>query len=413
MRLSVDFLPHGRNAAPEEAATVSRIRIMVGNRVATDRRAPGQRELIDHIVAPAYPLAEALSYRWWTLIYGRGRVVRLRSMRAGFALPDISITGLGNGYLEINCEPYMYENPPIEFITKAFETVSTDDLQNTLSEFLEIVLGRLSEQGINSLLADRWQLIKESIANPEETEFCRAAGALGVDPYMCTNDVAAFIESASSLFESDDLEEFLAGIPPESGSNAISWLKQAERQSGEFFLLPAIEDCRREVAFRKASVPPWTTGYSSARKVRRFLRLSETEPVEDLKALATRLGNPRFRATEPSPKGLRGISRVQPQSPQAIVGGSRHPKTLLFAVVRTFGDAIHFGGPHRSPVTDRVGTYRQQLGRAFAAEFLAPVQAVIDMDQRGDPIDEIAENFGVSEIVISHQLENRENALAA
>ncbi len=336
------------------------------------------------------------------------------SMRAGFALPDISISGFGNGDVEIKSEPFIYDNPPLEFVTKASETITTTALQNDLKSFIESVLVRLHEEAINdSSLADRWQKIIDSINDVAETEFCRAAGALGVDPYTCRGDVAASIESASSLFEKDDLEEFLSGVVPESVANAISWLRHAERQPGDWSLLPAIEDCRRTVAFRKAAIPPWTTGYTSARKVRRSLGLSETEPVRDLQSLATRLGNSRFHATEPSPTGLRGVSRIQPQRPQAIVGGSRHPATLLFAVARTFGDAIHFGGPHHSPVTNQVGTYRQQLGRAFAAEFLAPAQAVLDMDARGEPIDEIAANFGVSDMVISHQIENRENSGAA
>jgi hypothetical protein len=198
-----------------------------------------------------------------------------------------------------------------------------------------------------------------------------------------------------------------------TGSNAISWLRQAERQPEERTLLPAIEDCRREVAFQRASTAPWTTGYASARKVRRYLGLGDATPIGDLPSLADRLGNAKFRAMEQSRSGLRGVSRILPNKPRAMVGGSRHPETLLFAVVRTFGDAIHFGGPRRSPVTDQLGTYRQQLSRAFAAEFLAPAYAVLEMDKRGEPIDEIAEQFGVSEMVIYHQIENAANSLAA
>jgi hypothetical protein len=193
--------------------------------------------------------------------------------------------------------------------------------------------------------------------------------------------------------------------------NAISWLKEAENHLDGWSILPAIEDSRREVAFRRAAIPPWTTGYASARKVRRLLRLSDAEPMGDLAAFASRLGNARFRATEQSATGLRGVSRIQPDKPCAIVAGSRIPANLLFAAARTFGDAIHFGGDHRSPVTDQPRTYRQQLGRAFAAEFLAPVAAIMDMDDDGVSMEDIATHFGVSEMVISHQIENRENAV--
>jgi hypothetical protein len=262
-------------------------------------------------------------------------------------------------------------------------------------------------------LSDRCTKVTESENSLEELAFCKAAGAFGVDPYTCSGDVALFIDEASLMFQNDDLEEFLAGIKPEAGRNAVSWLKQAEQHADDWSLLPAIEDCRREIAFRRTSGAPWTAGYASARKARKHLGLSDSEPVGGLPALTSRLGNSRFRATEPSTSGLRGVSHVQPHKARAIVGGSHNPAGLLFAVTRTFGDAIHFGGRHRSPVTDQQGTYRQMLGRAFAAEFLAPARAVLDMDARGEPIDEIAANFGVSDMVISHQIENRENSLGA
>jgi hypothetical protein len=414
MRISADFLARGHNAAPEEAATVARLRIVVGNRSATDMRVPDEAQILDYVIAPAYPLAEAMAYRWWTLAYGRGRTTRLRSMRAGFAVPDISFTGLGNGLIEIKCEPFLYENPQVQFVTKTIEAIAIEQFQDDLKCFLGGVEERLGNEGIvGTPFSTRWEQVTSSFDDLEEKDFCKAAGALGVDPYTCDDKVAKFIESASSIFEGDDLEEFFAGVRPETGANALSWLQSAERQLDDWSLLPAIEDCRREVAFQRAAIPPWTTGYAAARKIRRYLGIEEAAPVGDLQSLAKRLGNERFRATEQATTGLRGVSHIQSGKPRAIVGGSRHPAALLFAVARTFGDAIHFGGPHRSPVTDQVGTYRQQLGRAFAAEFLAPVHPVLEMEKRGEPIDEIAANFGVSEMVIERQIENASNSLAA
>lgn len=414
MKISTEWLPRGRNAAAEEAATVARIRILVGNRFATDMREPGQHEIVDHVVAPAYPLAEALTYRWWTLAYGRGRTTLLRSMRGGFAFPDIAIRGIGDGYIEVRCEPFVYENPPVEFVTKALERITIRSFESDAKGFVEAVVARLRKERVTDTpLSARWAKVKATIGDAEERSFCEAAGALGVDPYTCGDDVAAFIDAASSMFKGDELEEFLAGVRPETGTNAISWLKEAERQLDGWSVLPAIEDCRSKVAFRKAAGAPWTAGYASARKVRKHLGLSDSEPVGDLQALASRLGNARFHATEQSNTGLRGVSCIRRGNAHAIVSGSRNAATLLFTVARTFGDAIHFGGAHRSPVTDQLGTYRQQLGRAFAAEFLAPVRAILDMQKRGEQLEDIAASFGVSEMVINHQMENRENALAA
>ncbi len=415
MRISASWLPRGPNAAVEESATVARIHITIGNRIATDMRAPpGGHTVVDHVVAPVYSLAEAIAYRWWTLAYQRGHTTYLRSMRAGFALPDISITAIGNGSIDVKCEPFVYHNPPVEFVTKASESVTVQAFQRDLTLFVEDVQKRLESEGVDGTpLSVRWTKIAESLDDPQEHAFCKAAGALGVDPYTCDEAAAGAIDAASAFFENDDLEEFLAGLRPQAITNAIGWLKEAERQPGEWSLLPAIEECRREIRFRKTADAAWSAGYTSARKVRKLLGFSESEPVGDLPTLARRLGNARFRATEPSATGLRGVSRIQPGRPQAIVGGSRNPANTLFAVARTFGDAIHFAAGRRSPVTEQSGTYRQALGRAFAAEFLAPVRPVLEMRSRGEPIEDIADTFGVADMVISHQIENRENNLAA
>ncbi|HXQ53977.1 MAG TPA: hypothetical protein VN802_22985 [Stellaceae bacterium] len=409
MRISTEFLPRGENAAIEEAVSVARIRISVGQQNATDMRLGRQNALNDHIIAPAYPLAEGMSYRWWTLIYGRGRTTALRSMRAGFALPNIFIKPVGNNTIEVHCEPFVYDNPAISFVTKATELVATKTFENNMSQFLDAVVNRLRDEKIaDTPLSIRRSAITESTADPEQYEFCKAAGAFGIDPYTCTDEIASFIENATATFEGDDLEEFLAGVTAETGKNAIAWLQDAEQHPDDWFTLPAIENCRREIRYRKTSGAPWTAGYDSARKARDVLHYGESEPVGTFTALAARLGNARFRATEGSSTSLRGVSRLRPGKPQAIVSGNRHPASLLFAMVRTFGDAIHFGSAHHSPVTDRIGTYRQQLGRAFAAEFLAPIDAIKDMRSRGEAIEDIADHFGVSDRVIGHQIENRD-----
>jgi hypothetical protein len=412
MKISAEWLAHGLNAAAEEAATVARIRIALGNKFATDMRA-GQNSLINYVVAPAYPLAETIVYRWWTIIYGRGRTTNLRSMRAGFAIPDVAITSTGIG-IEVKCEPFSYENPPVEFITKASEHVAIADFEGDMKCFIDDVTKRLENERISETpLSTRWSKVLDSANDMGERDFCRAAGAFGVDPYACGEDAAAFIETAFSFFEDDELEEFLSGVKQDSGSGALSWLRHAERQPEEWSIIPSIDDCRREISFHRTAGEPWQTGYVSARKVRRCLGFSDSEALGDLPVLALRLGNSKFRTMEKTDTGLRGISRIQPNKPRAIVAGSHNPRTSLFATARTFGDAIHFGTSRRSPVTDQLGTYRQQLGRAFAAEFLAPVKVVMDMYSAGEEIDDIASNFGVSDWVISHQIENYDNNVRA
>ena len=67
-----------------------------------------------------------------------------------------------------------------------------------------------------------------------------------------------------------------------------------------------------------------------------------------------------------------------------------------------------------SPGTDTLITKahseRQQRNRAFAAEFLAPESGLRQRVTRpvvdGDDIDELAAAFGVSSLVVAHQIQN-------
>ena len=51
---------------------------------------------------------------------------------------------------------------------------------------------------------------------------------------------------------------------------------------------------------------------------------------------------------------------------------------------------------------------RQAAGRAFAAEFLAPVEKVLDMMHDGRDIEEMSASLNVTSQVIVHRIENRD-----
>lgn len=78
----------------------------------------------------------------------------------------------------------------------------------------------------------------------------------------------------------------------------------------------------------------------------------------------------------------------------------------LFSLARGAGDVACFPEPDIAPINDLQHAYRQRCGRAFAAEFLAPVREVRSMWEDGRDTSTIADEFGVSERVIEHQLEN-------
>jgi Zn-dependent peptidase ImmA (M78 family) len=57
--------------------------------------------------------------------------------------------------------------------------------------------------------------------------------------------------------------------------------------------------------------------------------------------------------------------------------------------------------------------YRQAAGRAFAAEFLAPIEEILSMRRDGRDIQTIADEFSTSTAVIDRQLENAQRITEA
>jgi hypothetical protein len=91
---------------------------------------------------------------------------------------------------------------------------------------------------------------------------------------------------------------------------------------------------------------------------------------------------------------------------------TRHP----FSFTRAVGDVACFPDWTRAPINDLHAAHRQAAGRAFAAQFLAPIDELKTMRDDGHDSISMAEEFGVPMELIARQFENEhriEAALAA
>ena len=96
---------------------------------------------------------------------------------------------------------------------------------------------------------------------------------------------------------------------------------------------------------------------------------------------------------------LDGETRVHLRRTRDVAGN-------LFALARAVSDAAADPPARRSAVNDLREASRQACGRAFAAEFLAPMDEILSM--RGDGLDvhAIADEFGVTAATVARQEEN-------
>jgi hypothetical protein len=415
-----DWFEDAPNAAMEERATACDLRIYIGDQNVCLHLDGLDGALYDHVTMPAYSLVEGLARDWWNIFGARDTEYRLIRHRMGYATPDVRFRFDGIAFDACSYQRN-YGNPDVRFWAGPTEVMSRLEAENVLAQFIEDVLKRLREKGIHQTSAElRWQRVQASRSNLEETEFCEAAGALGVDPYALNDEESDFLVQSAQLFRGEPLIEFLAGVPRQIlATDILTWIRRVEDRPSYLSRLPNL----RCVAEHVSNLTPprsgdrsWALGYRRARVTRKALNRTHTDRIRGTSELAALFGNKSFRRAGRI-NGLRALIslreqevhihlRDRPPTPEARV-------SELFAFTRAIGDAICFPNTPRSVVNELHDADRQAAARAFAAEFLAPIDEVLSMQADNKDLATIADELNVSNEVVQRQVENKDRIAAA
>ena len=410
MKFSVDWIDGARNANAEERATLCDLQIFVGDANACRFYDAAERRAFDHIVVPAVHLAEGIATDWWAIFGGRDRPRSVLPYRTGFALPNLLFQCDGADFTA-SAYAHTYENPPVDFSQAGPELMPRADAENTLAAFIRQVVDRLADSGVrNSEVALCWQRIARSLQDPDEMAFCVAAGGLGLDPYSISDTDAHFIEVSGSWFAGEELIEFLAGAAPDNHdvrTSTIQSIARVESKLSDKFRLPELDDAARQISDATQRHPgerAWAPGYRAAQALRAAAGIQNNATLPSFDVIARKFGGGSFRTSGT----LSGVTALVSRNDDdlRIYLPDREAETFAFA--RAIGAAVCFPSAPRSVVNRLWGAEQQATGRAFAAEFLAPVNQVLDLHHSGYNDGEIADHFKVFTQVIEHQLENQE-----
>ena len=417
MRFSTDWISECPNTSAEERATLCNLQIFVNGENACLHFDPESRATFEHITVPAVHFAEGLATDWWSIFGGRDREHQILHYRTGFALPDLSFKCDGS-MLEVTGSQLSFSNPSVRFWQTGTELLPRDGAESTLAEFIDRVVDQLACHGVaGSEVAVRWSRVSDSRNDPDERAFCEAAGALGVDPYLISDSDARIIEDAGDLFTEEALVEVLAGISRQNRERArqlLAWVRQTEDRPPDASRLPDLADIAEQVRHRVGSSPQersWAAGYRAARALRAEIAAEPGERFTSTEFIAGKLGASDFATTSATPGVLALIARNERDVHIHLRGhepGEWTWQAQNFAFARAIGDAVCFPDTRRSVVNELRDAERQAAGRAFAAEFLAPIQSVLDMADSGRDDYEIAGSFKVSPMVVAHQIENED-----
>ena len=410
MQFSIDWERGDQRSGDIDLLAVGALRLLVDSVNVCEFRETRGGGVRESLPVSVYPLAEGIAMDWWRLFGGRDVWRGLFEHRGGYAVPDIRWRFDGVDF-EVKCWTRRYENPPAIFSNAAVERLGREDAERALGAFLTDVIGRLKECGVrDSGLQLQWRLLQKSRKDPEETAFCEAAGALGVDAYDISEADAAFIEKSSALFDGEALVEYLSGVRDVPGSKrSVGWIRELERRPRHKSRLPALEHpgagASEACGDRARGLKPWERGYRWARAIRRTIDASQGERFRTVTALTRRLGASGFASTPLAP-GVCGLVEAVEGETRIHLHQLRNGAGRLFAFARAIGDAVANPPARRSAVNYLHDASRQACGRAFAAEFLAPIEEILSMRGDGRDTGAIADEFGVAPELVERQEEN-------
>lgn len=431
LSLKCDPISPPATADPVDGSTWCALRIQVGSRVASrlwDKRLQDGRDYID---VPAFPVAEWLVKNWWSLFHelcpGNGvprntsrspswqRWARRHCLRAAdssLLLPRLFIYTDGPNLLaESHADrPGSLPNMPGEFVHDGLSVIDRAESEDALVAFVQQTIDRV--EGLDSdrvkRAAGQWHAIQN--AEPDEVEFCKLAGRMGLDPYDAeetTDDLARFFEHLIAGAEDPLVRDLTEVARPETVRTQWAWVNDESRS---LHLGPRSARLPFELPLRPSS--PAEHGYELARRFR-SLATAPDAPIESVEETASAVTGRHFEVLDRNHLSGNEIKAIVGESDSGdfVVAGPRphSPQSRRFTCARGLFHLLSTSQASQRLVT-RAYSQDQKASRAFAAEFLAPQRVLLDRleGKSADPetVEELAHEFQVSNLVIQWQLEN-------
>ena len=425
VRIEWEWLPAPTVRAPELRTTWARLEIHVGRECVTlveDQESKSSRRAI---YCPLYPLAEWIAYNWWFLradsrpasaaVHIGGPRLQspeyqrhnFRGAGDGFLWPDMLVVPQGTTTQFAWTADPADDRAPVRFLSSGQAFVETELTALKLTDFVESVLARLHEVGLKETpLETEWRAIQST--DDGETAFCMAAARLGLDPYQEARDYEDDILRAAATLSVDLFDDFVDAVEPWSINSSLEWIKSA-REAIESMTAPT------PTSFSSldmdgdrttwGTLRPWELGWEQARQVRDAIGIGPDDAFEIEDRLAVTARSNRGR-------GFQAFgSRDSGTGPSVVLSRPSLDNTKRFTLARAAWHIIW--GSSKDFLVTSAYTDKQKIERAFAAELLAPAAGVAERMESYpstvelDEIEETADHFGVSPMIVEHQIRNQ------
>lgn len=412
----------------------------------------GQRLLLSRLISAAakserttiygsvFPLAEWVVENWWFLLNEPSRIPEISSgrklaalptlrswaqrhnlltARHGGALPDVSLYRdhehvVAKAFPDPDSER---DDRPVRFMAQGEIRLSPHDVEQGLDAFVQQVLARLDavhEVEVDRLRAE-WTALCGSRRN--EADLCTWSASMGLDPYdpgALTDELVELLETRLPGLSSELRTDFVEATSATTIGPELDWIGKARDEIGIAEALDPSFDWANGAAQERPKTP-YDWGYRWARRFRERFQL-QAGPIDDLpKVLHSRChwpwntggdlldGSPELR--------LNGLVASSRDGVPRVFYLPRNPEAMRFVLARSlfFVPLLrHAAGPR---LVTKAYTWQQAASRAFAAELLAPAEALWSELSGGvgqERLEAVASQFRVSTKVIEHQVRNHD-----
>ncbi|MGI9251687.1 MAG: ImmA/IrrE family metallo-endopeptidase [Pseudohongiellaceae bacterium] len=409
----------GDGTNPLYANTASELKIVSDENVLTRVLNKRTETMADSIKVSLYPLAEWLAFNWWR--------IHKEPRPDSCPLPtDLllahNMASIGDGFVWPNMEFFSDDQSMLFWFRKTgmarWESIKYEadfplwpssiglkEFDEEIKSLINLTINRLRDLGIQEIpLATIWSDVEAEMSDPEVRAWREVEARLGYDPD----------EAPEPLMR--EIEEFSMEVGENAAEEILPILNQAEtarlKELHDLSESPGIKANFQLVsseAYALNGSPPWEIGRTLAYSVRE--QVDKKRGPIDNSVLAEVLGiqSKDFERTD-SANGLIGLGTRNEATSSVDLHFRRKWSTgRRFEAARFIADYMTSPAEDKwLPLTDHA-TFRQKVQRAFAAEFLLPIEELKDFmseDFSHDNIEAAADRFHVSPLAVSSHLAN-------
>jgi hypothetical protein len=419
LRFEYEWLSAGLDD-PAFRETTAQLALYVGDTCLARNEDIWSKTVRDSVLVSTYPLAMWFASSWWRLNWEPLQEHGVRpsldwrmthemgAANHGFVWPKALFASDGE-FVSIWAEAGAPQVQSVNYLAgvDSPQGIQIGEFQRGVDSFVNAVLSRLRAVGqTDTELEALWGLVIEDRADESVARVRRLEAQLGFDPEECPEDVIAQAISLQSQMGDAAMSELAPIFGKRDEGVAL----------GEIDDLSAIHGIRGRPQVKPANIvmkmaaAPWRRGVDAARQVRAYIDNS-AEPIDN-KILSHLLGLTEGQIETWSPPSKLHATVAIPIDKEGLnfVSRKRHPVAKRFEFARLLGDYLYepTNPAHWLASTD-LATSRQKYQRAFAAEFLCPIESLVgflDGDFSESALEDAAERFGVSERTVESLLMN-------